>query len=133
MQVKYLGSPSLGFNQLQRRTIEPSVGKYSNWTIFKGTPDAPEVVLDASGIDNTVLGWVAIQPEGIELVAGDRIDLVCGTIRIDIEAYEQHRLDDIEKNGTSTMADFSALLVDPKSNDSITGSGCVVELVHVNR
>ena len=131
--MRYLGSPMLGQNILERRTIDPSPGKYSNFTIFRGTATTPTVVTNSSQLDNTILGILAVQPAGVEIIAGDRIDLTCGTIRIDITAYEAARLYEIEQNGTSTMADLSALLNDPQRNDSITGSGCVLQLVQVVR
>ena len=144
MQVKYLGSPSLGFNPLQRRTIEPAPGKYSNWTIFKRvltttggstpvTTETHEVVTDATEIGIDTVGVLMVQPEGVDIVAGDSIDLVAGTIRIDLTAYEAARLDEIKKLGTTTMCDLSTLLTDPVRNQSITGSGCILQLVQVVR
>ena len=130
--MKYLGNFILGFNQLERRTVTPAAGFYSNGTLFRGDADDPDVIADASGVDATTLGVLMVQPDGVNIIAGDSIDLVCGTIRIDYDAYEVARKEEIEEKGSSTMADLSSL-VDPAENHSITGSGCVVQLVKVVR
>jgi hypothetical protein len=131
--MRYLGNPILGYNMLERRTIAPAPGFYPNAALFRRVGTADQLITTAAQIDNTATGVLLVQPEGVEIVAGDRIDLTCGTIRIDIAAYEAARLDEIELKGSSKMADLSALLVEPLENKSITGHGCVIQLVHVVR
>jgi hypothetical protein len=127
--AKFMGNFILGFNQLERRTITPPAGKYSNGSIFKGSKDSPELVTTSANIDNTTLGVLLVQPEGVEIIEGDSIDLTCGTVRIDVASYEQTRIDEVAVNSSSTMANLSSVA----GNDAITGNGCVIELVQVIR
>lgn len=131
--AKYLGNFILGFNQLERRTVSPPASNYSNGSLFKGTTATPTLVATAADIDNTLLGILLVEPAGVTIVNGDSIDLTCGTIRLDIQAYESARLDEIDKKGSSTMCDLSSLLIDPVRNDAISGNGCILELVQVVR
>ena len=142
--MRFLGNFLLNSNTKERQTIAPAPGFYPNGTLFKrvSTTDSSsppvttitdEVITTASEIDENTLGILMVQPEGVDIVSGDRIDLTAGTIRIDIVAYESARLDEIEKKGSSKMADLSTLLVPPKKNQSITANGCTIQLVHVVR
>ena len=128
------GSSLLTFNLYERRTININdSGFYSDETIFKGTKEEPEIVTGADDIDETIIGILKIQPEGVNLTNGDKIDIVCGNIRIDIYAYEKNRLNEINIKGSSTRADLSSLLNNDLANDAITGNGCVLQLVKVVR
>lgn len=136
--MKFEGSFILGYNQLGRRTVTPDAGHYSNGTMFLPNGDSAIVAVVPGLLEITgsstggVLGILLCQPEGVDIVAGDSIDLTCGTIRIDVTAYESARLDEISRNGSSTMCDLSAVL-NSQQNKSITGRGCILELVQVAR
>ena len=78
--MRYLGNFILGYNNIERRTIDPAAGFYSNGTLFKGTPAAPVVITNASQIDATTLGVLMIQPDGVDIIAGDKIDIVLAVI-----------------------------------------------------
>jgi hypothetical protein len=137
--MEFFGSFKKGYEPNRGTTIDIPAGKYSNGTFFKlksdgATPPkfAPAVITIASDIDSETLGILMIAPEGVKYVAGDRADLTTGNIRIDIEAYEKTRLQEIEEKGSSTMADFSALLIPPLRHHSITGKGCMIQLEQVS-
>ena len=140
--MNFLGNFKLNIST-ERRSIDVATGFYPNGTLFKevSTTDSItgvttitfEPIATAADIDNTCVGILMVQPEGVNLVKGDQIDLTVGTIRIDITAYEAARLDEIKIKGSSKMTNMSALLVEPKQNHSITANGCVVQLVQVVR
>jgi len=126
--MQFLGNFSLGFNQTQRQTIDITSAiakKISNGTLIKGTPSAPAICETFADIDETLLGMVMIQPQGTTLTNGQKIDIVCGTIRIDVKAYENERNEETD----STKCDLSTI----KTNVALTGTGCMLELVQVLR
>lgn len=126
--MQFLGNFCLGFNQTQRQTINITsdiAKKLSNGTMIKGIPEEPEICENFEDIDNTLLGMIMIQPQGTTLTNGQKIDLVCGTIRIDVKAYENERINEIG----STKCNLSTI----NSNVAITGNGCMLEIVQVVR
>ena len=139
--MQFLGNFLLGYEMEQRQTITPPAGFYPNGTLFKRvttttagvTTTITSIIATAADIDENTCGILMVQPQGVDLVAGDMIDLVCGTIRIDVTAYEAARLDEIKVKGSSKMADLSTLLIEPKKNISITADGCTIQLVVVVR
>lgn len=124
--MKFSGSIFLNYNAKERQTITITsglAGLVSDGTIIKGTPAAPTICSTFSDLDDTVLGVVKVDPDGVQLTTGEKFDLSCGTIRIDVQSYELSRLNET----SSTKCNLSTVT----DNVVFTGSGCVLELVNV--
>jgi len=131
--MTFNGSFCLGYNNREpRRTITVTSalvtatnGFLSNGTIIKGTPALPVRCAALADIDNTYLGVVMVRPEGIKIVAGDKLDIVSGEYKLDFYAYEQERLNE----ANSTKANLSTVT----DNVSIAGNAANLRLVKVLR
>jgi len=127
----YKGNFILGFNHWERSTITinaalAALGKLDYGTLINYNGTTYSVVRDTSDIGLDTVGIVLVQPEGIEVANGEQLDVVCGTVRIDTAAYEAVRL----ANTNSTLANLSDMV---NENASITGNGCIIQLVKVVR